>query len=144
MSQDRLEEVFPYLKSTIYSIESPCDETHNCLAYALGIKDEWWDPFDFVLYTWPESLSREYTISNCGRIFEERDYEWCRDGTLEDGFEKVAIYSHDGEAPSHFAIQLPTGAWKSKIGETEDIEHELEALTGKTYGAVAAFMRRRL
>ena len=69
----------------------------------------------------------------------------CGNGSLEDGYEKVAIYARDGEL-THAARQLRDGRWTSKLGKYEDIEHDsLEALYGDgygEYGSVAVFMVR--
>jgi hypothetical protein len=71
-------------------------------------------------------------------------YEPCADGTLEDGFEKIAIY----RSPSgiqHAARQLSTGRWTSKLGGLEDIEHGSPAeLEGAEYGQVVQYLRRNL
>lgn len=75
-------------------------------------------------------------------------YEPCDDGNVEEGIEKIAIYGN-GEQFEHVARQLDTGRWTSKLGESYDIEHELEALTSAAnlggqvqYGEVVAYMRR--
>ncbi|MCI0637958.1 MAG: hypothetical protein L0Y72_23715 [Gemmataceae bacterium] len=39
--------------------------------------------------------------------------------------------------PTHAARQLPTGRWSSKLGPSEDIEHDLHALEGEIYGTIA-------
>ena len=57
--------------------------------------------------------------------------------------EKVAIYAIGGRT-KHMARQLPSGAWTSKLGDLEDIEHEsLSALEGSDYGNVAMIMARK-
>lgn len=38
--------------------------------------------------------------------------------------------------------QLPTGRWTSKLGQAEDIEHDLRALEGEIYRAVALILKR--
>jgi hypothetical protein len=72
----------------------------------------------------------------------------CNDGLFEIGFEKVAIYVDAGGTPTHMARQLESGAWTSKCGSLEDIEHyALEAVGGfgaREYGRVAAFLRRAI
>lgn len=69
-------------------------------------------------------------------------YEVCDNTELEVGFEKIAIYGDsDGEA-THAARQLPNGKWTSKLGRWEDIEHELEGLTGEMYGEVKQILKR--
>jgi hypothetical protein len=66
----------------------------------------------------------------------------CDDPYMEQGYEKVALYvDHDGK-PTHAARQLPNGRWTSKLGKIEDIEHELEGVTGSVYGSVAQILKR--
>jgi hypothetical protein len=68
-----------------------------------------------------------------------RDLEFTR--RFEEGYEKVALFALLG-APKHAARQVPGGRWTSKLGEREDIEHELHALTGQVYGSVARVLKR--
>ena len=76
-------------------------------------------------------------------VFRILGYDCCVDGTLEDGFEKVAIYQSPHGVVKHMARQLPTGRWTSKIGQLEDIEHaDPGGLEGLEYGAVVQYMRR--
>lgn len=43
----------------------------------------------------------------------------------------------------HAARQQPSGVWTSKLGQMEDIEHNmLEALRGDVYGRVGLILRR--
>jgi hypothetical protein len=44
--------------------------------------------------------------------------------------------------PTHAARLLPSGLWTSKLGEWEDIEHDLLALEGDVYGTVALLLKR--
>jgi len=68
-------------------------------------------------------------------------YSPCSDGSPEAGWEKVALYATD-EGPTHAARQMPNGRWTSKLGPEEDIEHELQGLSGAFYGSVVRFLRR--
>lgn len=53
------------------------------------------------------------------------------------------IHADVGGEAQHAARQLPTGAWTSKIGNLEDIEHaELDALAGPLYGSPAVVLSR--
>jgi hypothetical protein len=66
----------------------------------------------------------------------------CEHGDLEVGFEKLVIYVK-GQEVTHMARQLPSGAWTSKLGRLEDIEHEaLDAITGDNYGEPRQFLKR--
>jgi len=65
-----------------------------------------------------------------------------RDGSFEEGFEKLAIYG-SGLMYTHAARQLPDGRWTSKLGQHEDITHTTtEAIEGSDYGEVVQCMKR--
>lgn len=54
------------------------------------------------------------------------------------------IYTYNGE-PQHAAIQEKNGMWKSKLGDWEDIQHELKGLENPNYyGVVQQFLKRML
>jgi hypothetical protein len=42
----------------------------------------------------------------------------------------------------HAARQLPGGRWTSKLGNREDIEHDLNAVSGEAYGTVVMVLKR--
>jgi len=72
----------------------------------------------------------------------------CDDDSLEQGFEKVAIYvDEEDDMPSHMARQLESGWWTSKCGNLQDITHQtLSALEGGQdygYGKVTCIMKRK-
>ena len=142
-----LEIVFPGLRNSDYSVTSPADLRYNCIAWAAGFDDSWWDARNPDTF-WPAGLPRGGTVDVVVGGLATVGYERCENGSLEDGVEKVAIYA-DGEAFQHVARQLTSGRWTSKLGESYDIEHELEALTSGAnhggavqYGDVVAYMRR--
>ena len=127
-----------------FDITSEFSEEYNCFAWALGDDSRWIDPTaDYAQRT--ADVSNESSINSVVGLFRSAGYELCDDGSLEDGYEKVAIYVKDGE-PTHAARQLENGRWTSKLGKYEDIEHDsLEALNGDgygEYGSVAVFMVR--
>ena len=39
----------------------------------------------------------------------------CHDGSFDPGYRKIALYEDDGEY-QHASIQMPNGAWRSKMG----------------------------
>jgi hypothetical protein len=135
------ENLFPLLAATGYRITSPVDSRYNCIAWAAGQSFPWWwpdpDGFDY----WPPNVPREHNIAAFVQAFGTLGYEICQDGALELGWEKVAIYAIAG-APMHAARQLPNGLWTSKLGPDEDIEHELNGLSGTAYGTVIQILRR--
>ena len=91
---------------------------------------------------WPPEVPDSDDLDSFAVAFAALRYEWCDNGELQVGFEKVAIYA-EGQTVKHMARQLSSGRWTSKIGRDIDIEHEIpEALEGNTYGSVVRFMRR--
>lgn len=76
------------------------------------------------------------------QAYAELGYEVCENGVFENNFEKVALYADKFGSPTHAARQLLNGRWTSKCGQLEDIEHELNALTGQSYGNVSRYMKR--
>ena len=78
--------------------------------------------------------------------FRTLGYELCSDGALEQGIEKIAIYTLNGK-PTHAARQLPSGDWTSKLGKWVDIQHTTAESVStfpkcSIYGKPAQFMRR--
>jgi hypothetical protein len=71
-------------------------------------------------------------------------YVECTEEALETGFEKMATFADAGLLTRHVARQLSTGRWTSKLGELEDIEHDLRALEGSEYGSVVLLMKRSM
>lgn len=104
----------------------------------------WWPEGNAPGAVWPDSAAREVTLSAFTAAFSTIGYVVGGDESLEPGFEKVALFADAGGMPSHAARQLPSGAWTSKLGHAEDIEHELHALEGEIYGAVALILKRPL
>ena len=64
---------------------------------------------------------------------------------FEPGIEKIALYVNSENEVTHAARQKDNGAWTSKLGELEDIEHQkVDALFGKApaYGTLAKILKR--
>ena len=71
-------------------------------------------------------------------------FEKCDDSSLEPGYQKVSLYEDHG-AWQHASIQMPNGAWRSKMGEGPVIEHlNPESLSRGMYGNPTIFMHRAL
>jgi hypothetical protein len=85
-----------------------------------------------------------YDIEALQEAFRTLEFELCADGSLEPGFEKVALYSNQ-VFYTHAARQLPSGKWTSKLGAAEDIEHDApENVAEGVYGQVVQFMKRSI
>lgn len=93
-------------------------------------------------YYWPASALRSYTLAAYIEAFRAKGFETCADGSLQDGVEKLAIYTLNG-IPQHAARQLKNGNWTSKMGDFEDIEHpKLSSVGGPAYGDATVYMSR--
>ena len=90
----------------------------------------------------------EETLASFQAVFEGMGYSECESDALEAGYEKIALYVDAEGVPTHAARQLQNGAWTSKLGDWEDIEHDslmaLESapLMNSLYGTVALVLRR--
>ena len=134
---------FPRLQTEGYDHTSPEDPRYNCIAWAADDSKRFWWPTPVAPYFWPDGLSKsDFTFSNFVRAFQSIGYELCDDGNLEDGVEKIVIYSKSG-LPSHASRQLEDGRWASKLGPFIDIVHlDANSLEGTQYGRVRQYMCR--
>ena len=136
---DHLRNLFQSLDD--FNVTSPEDKNYNCFAWAASEDTRSWAPL--ADYYWPLNAPMVNTLDAFVVAFGTLGYERCMNGSLEDGFEKVAIYQRPSGVVSHMARQLPFGRWTSKIGDFEDIEHASPGeLEGYEYGVVVQYMRR--
>lgn len=131
---------FPRLTENNHRLTSPESIAYNCIAWAAGDVEHWWQPGMY----WPGSIAEnEYGIGAPEQLFKALGYEACSmDISLEEGFEKVALF---GQALlyTHAARQLANGKWTSKLGKAEDIEHDSpQDVAGGIYGEVVQVMKR--
>lgn len=139
--EEFFKKVFRGLANSPFEITSPQDAGNNCIAWAAGDKQRWWEPDIIGQNYWPADVPREYTLEAYVGAFESIGYTRCDDGEFEPGWVKVAIFVGPVR-PTHAARQLDGRRWVSKCGVSEDIEHELNALQGDIYGRVACFLKR--
>ncbi len=140
---DQLPIFFPGLRTTPFRVTSLADHRYNCIGWAANDASNWWWPFgDTPPVVWPAAAARELTLAAFIAAFHTLGYVAGADESLEPGLEKVALFADPAGTPTHAARQLPSGQWTSKLGQGEDIEHELRALEGEIYGAVALILKR--
>lgn len=134
---------FPRLTPEKFNKTSDATLEYNCLAWALHDTKRRWDPDSKQDY-WPSDAPQNALMVTLIGILKRRGFELCPTGQLENGFEKIAIYSASGGVEwDHVARQLPNGLWTSKIGHCMDISHgDLESLTESQYGDVKWFLKR--
>lgn len=136
-----VEAVFPQLLlGGGYSKTSEKDVLYNCIGFAMG-EYRWWWPDAMRTKYWPVGAPRAETIEAFTIAFGLRGYNVTDAADFEPGFQKVALFALLGK-PTHAAIQQPSGRWKSKLGESEDIEHDLRGVENHIYGSpVLVFCR---
>lgn len=145
------EAYFPKLRRDQYYVTSYETVDYNCIAHAANDATNWWWPIDQDGVHWPAGVDREETVERFAEAYATVGYAVCgqQSRTLEEGFERIAIYADAEGIPTHAARQLPDGGWTSKLGEWEDIRHEtLEAVeaaegVGLGYGTVVLIMKRQ-
>jgi hypothetical protein len=147
MTREELQGLFPKLADSGYAIASPMTPAYNCIAFAVGDETQWWEHGARLCY-WPPSIQRGDNLDSWIHVFELHGYSRTDDESLEQEFEKVAIYVDLDMLPTHVAKQLPDGRWKSKLGKGHDIEHDtLDVLEGDQmdeYGIVAQCLKRKI
>ncbi|MFT4557125.1 MAG: DUF7689 domain-containing protein [Planctomycetales bacterium] len=133
------DQTFPRLTAENHQQTSEPDVRYNCIAWAAWDMEHWWQPGIF----WPLEISRdEHGIGVLVAAFKSLGFVECSDGTLQSGFEKVALYGSTFMY-THAARQLPDGKWTSKLGKAEDVTHDSPGdLAGGPYGEVVEFMSR--
>jgi hypothetical protein len=130
---------FPRLTDASHRVTSPGTPDYNCIAWSVGDTEHWWQPGVF----WPvKTPADNYGNEVLEQAFVGLGFETCADETLEPGYEKVALYGNSSFY-THAARQLPNGKWTSKLGRSEDIEHDTpHDVAGGIYGDILRFMKR--
>lgn len=132
-------ENFPRLTEFNHRITSPATQDYNCIAWSVENTERWWQPGVY----WPiRADPDDYGLGILVEAFRSLGFEECEGANLEEGYEKVALYGST-LLYTHAARQLANGKWTSKLGRSEDIEHETpDDLAGGVYGELHQFMRR--
>jgi hypothetical protein len=131
--------LFPRLTPGSFRITSPATEDYNCVAWAVGVDNNWYEPG----ISWPIPTGYACTEQQLLDFFRLHGFGECAGADLEAEFQKVALYSNQYGTWKHAARQLPSGLWTSKLGKLEDIEHaHPDELGGSDYGEVFQYMRR--
>lgn len=117
---------------------------YNCIAYSLDIFDMWCGASE---KSWPyKSLSRSPKLNNYLKYYNMYNYSKCDNESYENEYEKVALYVDINNCVLHAAKQYKH-MWRSKLGESCVIEHELEWISGfdsQNYGNIGSILKRKL
>ena len=118
------------------------NDSFNCVAYSLDIFTEWvWTNEK----AWPyQQIPRSLGLDGFKKLYELYGYIETDNSLHEVGYDKIAFYSK-GDIPTHACKQFGK-MWRSKLGCSVIIEHELDWLCGNSdnaYGDVNFIMKRR-
>ena len=133
---------FPNLRNEGFIVIDPPSDLYNCIAYAAEDRSRWWDhtPRRY----WPSYATRSKRIESLQEVFNGLGFQECEDDSVEPGYQKIALYEDQG-AWEHASVQMPNGAWRSKMGEGPVIEHRSpSSLSGGPYGNATVYMRRTI
>jgi hypothetical protein len=142
----KVEAWFANLKPDDYEVRGLESPVYNCVAWAAGRNDAWWEPVRKAGYYWPAGVRWDDKLETLSAVFAGLGFEECADADPSPGYEKIAIYGEDG-AFLHAARQIAGGWWTSKLGTYKEIIHKtLEALAGPApaFVEVVLVMRRRI
>ena len=112
---------FPQLDS--YEVIAPASEKYNCIAWSVGVTDQW---------LWPDDGSLEAADRLNGR------FGYHRLATLDySPGDKILVYGVNGVV--RHQCRMVNGEWTSKIGQDVVIRYrEAGALSGPDYGSPMA------
>lgn len=135
---------FPNSIREPFSVTSPATRKYNCIAWSLEINDRWYWPGDDISQYWPDDIPREASVDAFIKLYESHGYEVCDDGSYEEDFVKIALFTNYLGNPEHASRQLNENEWTSKLGSHIDVSHTLEAIEGGKYGNVELFMKKKI
>ena len=120
----RLESRHPNLaKTRDWRVTGEYCTSYNCIAWSVGVTDEFLWPFDDE-----EAYDHFYEGYGYVRVEDEETAD-------------IAMWVSPSGDAVHAARRVAGGWWESKIGKTERILHRLDDLDG-SYGRVFKFYRR--
>jgi len=125
----QLEEIFG---SNFHKVIGPATDEYNCLAYSLGVTDEW-------IWPWGTLDAGLADVDNyLGNYMYERTY------THSDANKIVAYYNPNSSLVGHFGKIITNGrTWdwgitRAKLGENELVETSKHECYVTMYGNIAA------
>ncbi len=133
---------FPNSFEHPFEITSPETADYNCLAWALGDSEHWWEADENC--TWIDGIEYNQSLTALTSLFEKFNFELSENILFEEGFEKIAFFSDDNINCTHVARQLDENLWTSKLGVSYDVSHQIQALENGIYGQVILILKRPL
>ena len=128
---------FPNLKADTFVAIGPYSQRYNCIAWTLGIRDQW---------VWPGTTVKDFDALYAKSGYRPLD---TMDTSLDPKLEKVVIFGvpqmGGGLEVTHGVHQEADGQWTSKLGTEPLIRHrDLEGVAGPSYGKpIRVYVRER-
>lgn len=140
MAKGAIEADFPSLAGKDYELSDE-DFNYNCLAFALGDLDHWWEPPIGQGRYWPPGFPNDTTVLTVESIIKIHGFTVELGKETEPSNEAIAIYAA-GDEWEHFA-KFSNGTWSCKLGEGHDVTGvALKDLEGPLYGTVVKILCR--
>jgi hypothetical protein len=130
---------FPRLRWNRYWLTSLPTGRYNCIGWAAGDSDHWWDssPDGY----WPEGALKGRKIADLVAAFQAVGFVLSLNGDFQRGRQKVALYEDNRGNWTHAAKRLDQNWWSSKLGKNYDISHKDPGdLSGSVYGKPTTYM----
>jgi hypothetical protein len=122
------------------TITSPETPQYNCVAWALGDTEHWWEADED--YLWLDTSEFDNSLSTMQSFFHYFGFKPIDKPNFKNKIEKIALFSDDGIYCTHVAKQLSTKIWTSKLGVSHDVTHTLAALEEGIYGNVVMILQK--
>lgn len=144
-------DIFPRLRWKWFTIarwrldDQATNRLWNCHAHALEEQSAWIAPEPHRDHEWPEGVERSDKVGAFVALFKTHGYKLtsATNTKRQDGYDKVAFYSHRDGHITHTAKQRPDGKWESKLGEGWVVIHPEADDLAPWYGEVCCVMRRK-
>lgn len=142
--KDAIEQLFPRLCGTSWTIKSRKTKRYNCFAWAAREKHRRWD-FAKGAY-WPSGAKRLSGIAYLVGAYLAEGFSVCNKSdcqTYDSTADSIVVYEMN-RIGMHAARLLANGMWSSKLGDLEDVQHKKpEDISGTTYGNPIVYMKRK-
>jgi hypothetical protein len=133
---------FPKLMKKNHEVTSNFDPRYNCIAFAADILDKKYWPNWLPDFAWPQNIPRSETLDAFIAFYGQFGYLGPSDATYDAAKDKVAIFLDKNGKPTHAAKQISPNRWASKLGNSFDIQHQRDAVSGGLYGQIAYYLER--
>lgn len=139
---DSLLNDFPLLRNPgNFQQNSLPDPRYNCIGWALGLDCLFVASDSIPWHWWPDGVNRDFSEIALLECFKCFGFLECDDSTIEPLFDKVALYSLDGQW-THAAKVVAVDRYHSKFGYNVDGFHTSGSVLSTKYGTVYQFMKR--